>query len=152
MTCGILVPLPEIEPMPPALGAQSPNHWTTGVVCLASGYIQINSSSFFLWWCPRILRAPTMVGLASTLRSTAQNAPGVSSQYSSAWRRNSYRLQYSGLENSVDCIVHEVSKSQRTEQLSLFCTNGYHTGLPRESFPILKNSQLVRISKNGSPN
>ena len=30
-------------------------------------------------------------------------------------------LQYSGLENSVDCIIHGVSKSQSdwTEQLSL---------------------------------
>ena len=27
--CGILVPCPEIEPMPPAVEAQSPNHWTT---------------------------------------------------------------------------------------------------------------------------
>ena len=25
---------------------------------------------------------------------------------------NSYPLQYSGLENSTDCIVHEVAKSQ----------------------------------------
>ena len=27
--CGILVPQPGIEPMPPAAEAQSPNHWTT---------------------------------------------------------------------------------------------------------------------------
>ena len=26
--------------------------------------------------------------------------------------RKGYPLQYSGLENSVDCIVHEVAKSQ----------------------------------------
>ena len=26
--CGILVPQPEIKPVPPALGAQSLNHWT----------------------------------------------------------------------------------------------------------------------------
>ena len=31
-----------------------------------------------------------------------------------------YPLQYSGLENSMDCIVHEVTKSSdMTEQLSL---------------------------------
>ena len=30
-----------------------------------------------------------------------------------------YLLQYSGLENSMDCIVHEVAKSQT--QLSKFC-------------------------------
>ena len=31
---------------------------------------------------------------------------------------NSYALQYSGLENSTDCIVHGVAKSCTTEQLS----------------------------------
>ena len=30
-----------------------------------------------------------------------------------------YPLQYSGLENSMDCIVHGVAKSDTTEQLSL---------------------------------
>ena len=35
------------------------------------------------------------------------------------WRRESYPLQYSGLENSMVCIVHEVEKSQT--QLSIFC-------------------------------
>ena len=28
MACGILVPLPGIKPIPPAVEAQSPNHWT----------------------------------------------------------------------------------------------------------------------------
>ena len=28
------------------------------------------------------------------------------------WRRESYPLQYSGLENSMDCTVHGVAKSQ----------------------------------------
>ena len=26
--CGVLVPLPGIQPMPPALEGQSPSHWT----------------------------------------------------------------------------------------------------------------------------
>ena len=30
--CGISVPQPGVEPMSPPLGAQSPNHWTTGEV------------------------------------------------------------------------------------------------------------------------
>ena len=30
-----------------------------------------------------------------------------------------YPLQYSGLEYSIDCIVHEVKESDTTEQLSL---------------------------------
>ena len=32
---------------------------------------------------------------------------------------NSYPLQYSGLENSMDCIVHGVAESDVTERLSL---------------------------------
>ena len=28
MACGILVPRPGIEPVPPMVEAQSPNHWT----------------------------------------------------------------------------------------------------------------------------
>ena len=32
---------------------------------------------------------------------------------------NGYPLQYSGLENSMDCIVHGVAESDTTEQLSL---------------------------------
>ena len=31
---------------------------------------------------------------------------------------NSYPLHYSGLENSLDCIVHGVTESDTTEQLS----------------------------------
>ena len=41
---------------------------------------------------------------------------------------NSYRLQYSGLENSMDCIVLGVAESDTTERLSLplhtFTKNG----------------------------
>ena len=34
VACGILVPQPGIKPVPPALEAQSVNHWTTkGVIC-----------------------------------------------------------------------------------------------------------------------
>ena len=31
--------------------------------------------------------------------------------------RNNYPLQYSGLENSMDCIVHRVAESDTTERL-----------------------------------
>ena len=31
-----------------------------------------------------------------------------------------YPLQYSGLENSMDCIVHGVAESDMTERLSFF--------------------------------
>ena len=38
-----------------------------------------------------------------------------------------YPLQYSGLENSMDCIVHGVAESDMTEQVSLsyVCTSQY---------------------------
>ena len=39
------------------------------------------------------------------------------------WRRKGYPLQYSGLENSMDYIVHEVAESDTTEQLSLSLEN-----------------------------
>ena len=29
VACGVLAPQPGVEPMPPALEVQSPNHWTT---------------------------------------------------------------------------------------------------------------------------
>ena len=34
-----------------------------------------------------------------------------------------YPLQYSGLENSMDCIVHGVAESDTTERLSLHFTS-----------------------------
>ena len=36
--------------------------------------------------------------------------------------RNSNPLQYSGLENSINCIVHRVAKSQTQQRLSLHWT------------------------------
>ena len=41
MACGILVPWPGIEPMPPALEARSPNHWTTREVLLSVVFLFI---------------------------------------------------------------------------------------------------------------
>ena len=41
-------------------------------------------------------------------------------QLSSSREGKGYPLQYSGLENSMDCIVHGVAESDPTEQLSLF--------------------------------
>ena len=42
---------------------------------------------------------------------------------------NGYPLQYSGLENSMDCIVHGVKKSQT--RLSNFHIKGYSDGRPQ---------------------
>ena len=40
------------------------------------------------------------------------------------WRRNGYPLQYSGLENSMDCIVYGVAKSRT--RLSGFHFTSFH--------------------------
>ena len=32
---------------------------------------------------------------------------------------NGYPLQYSGLENSMDCVVHRITELDRTEHLSV---------------------------------
>ena len=41
---------------------------------------------------------------------------------------NSYPLQYSGLENSMDCTVYGVAESDTTEQLSLSLINYLPSG------------------------
>ena len=46
-----------------------------------------------------------------------------------AWRENSYPLQYSGLENSKDCIVHGVTKSQTQLSDFHFITLIYEDGI-----------------------
>ena len=46
---------------------------------------------------------------------------------------NSYSLQYSGLENSVDCIVHGAAKSRRTEQLSRSLSHFVYLGLSKHN-------------------
>ena len=64
---------------------------------------------------------------------------------------NSYPLQYSGLENSMDCIVHEVTKSwtqlsdfhftRLGAQVTLFLKNHLHS--PGEIFAVQElGSQL----------
>ena len=52
---------------------------------------------------------------------------------------NSYPLQYSGLENSMDCIVHGVAKSQT--QLSDFHLITFITSIPQ-----FKNFLIVLFS------
>ena len=59
----------------------------------------------------------------------------------SPWRRKGYSLQYSGLENAMDCIVHGIEKS-RTRlsdfdftslyflyNVSSICGHSYYLGL-----------------------
>ena len=59
---------------------------------------------------------------SSTGKESACNAGDPSSipeSGRSAGEGNGYQLQYSGLENSMDCIVHGVTESDTTERLSL---------------------------------
>ena len=96
-----LVPLPFLNPA-----------WTSG------------SSQFTYCWSLawRILRIPC----GSAGKESAHNAgdldsvPGLGR---SPGEREGYPLQYSGLENSMDCIVYEVAKSRT--QLSDF---HFHSG------------------------
>ena len=48
--CGILVPQPGIKPVPPVVGAQSLNHWTTREVplCVLFGFTICNFKNFFI--------------------------------------------------------------------------------------------------------
>ena len=58
---------------------------------------------------------------ASAGKKSASNAgdlASISGLGRSAGERNSYPLQYSGLENSIDCIVHGVAKSWTWQKLN----------------------------------
>ena len=88
------------------------------------------------------------------------------------WEGKSYPLQYSGLENSIDCIVHEVSKSwallslwfvswivnpffwlllQRNQGIEKqTCTNFYWDHLNRVNYWDTQVSMLDIISENES--
>ena len=45
-TCGVLVSQPGIEPMPPAVEAQSLNHWTAREVPTVTSFRMLNNFSF----------------------------------------------------------------------------------------------------------
>ena len=47
----------------------------------------------------------------------------------SPWEGNAYSLQYSGLENSMDCIVHGVTKSWTQMKGFHFFSSSTHTQL-----------------------
>ena len=52
----------------------------------------------------------------------AGGAEGIVTAPSRLWRRKGYPLQYSGLENSMDCLVYGVAKSHRQgNPLVLIC-------------------------------
>ena len=77
--------------------------------------------------CWRMVSLPTPVFLGfpcgSVAKESAYNVedlrsiPGLGR---SPGEGKSYPFHYSGLENSMDCIVHGVAKSDTTERLSLY--------------------------------
>ena len=77
-------------------------------VCLPSLLISAEKylpRSLALWWIPSGSAGKESTCNAGDLGSI----PGLGR---SPGEGNGYPLQYSGLENSMDCIVHEVAKSQ----------------------------------------
>ena len=56
----------------------------------------------------------------SAIRETLDSIPGLGRSFGEG---NSYPLQYSGLENSMDCVVHAVTESDTPERLSLASFN-----------------------------
>ena len=56
-----------------------------------------------------------------------------------------YPLQYSGLENSMDCIVHGVAKSQTQLSDFHFSSSDYVSSTRAEIVPFVAESQAPRI-------
>ena len=59
-----------------------------------------------------------------------------------------YTLQHSGLENSIDCIVYEVTESAATEWLSLSLSNIKTFIRPHHKFHSVYNQKLKKIKDN----
>ena len=61
IACGILVPWPGIEPVPPAVEARSPNHWTTREFPPMS--FEVDARIGFGVWCYALRFSSTLVAL-----------------------------------------------------------------------------------------
>ena len=115
INCGMwdLVPWPGIEPRPSVLGMQSLSHWT--FPCASAGK-ESTCNVGDLGLIPGLGRSPG--------------------------EGKGYQLEYSGLENSMDCIVHGVAKSRTQVSDFHFCFSHWTT---REvSRPWLSYSQLLQ--------
>ena len=65
------------------------------------------------------MRASLVAQLVKNSTSNAGDSGLIPGSGRSAGEGIGYLLQYSGLENSMDCIVHGVTESDMTEGLSL---------------------------------
>ena len=150
MACGILVPQPRIRPMPPAVKAQSLNHWT-GRKIWGFLFFVLQAYTVSLGFpCGPAGRESTCDAGDLGLIPGLGRSPG---------EGNGYLLQDSGLENSVDCIVHGVTKSQtqlgdfhfHSVLIVIHCPH-HHTFYWHSSFRPSSNSYLPCFSSNFSPN
>ena len=78
---------------------------------------QVGDASNHLILCHPLLLLPSIFPSIRVF-SNVGSIPGLGR---SPGEGRGYPLQYSGLENSMDCIVHGVAELDTTEQLSLSC-------------------------------
>ena len=63
--------------------------------------------------------------------------------------RNSYPLQYSGLENSMDCIVHQVAKSRtRLSDFHFHANNKQSKNKVKKKKSIYNSTKVNKILTN----
>ena len=100
---------------------------------MASQWLFRDGSSSFLFLYHEVSKRPLGFPCGSAGKESACNAgdlgliPGLGR---SPGEGNGYPLQYSGLENSTDCIVHGVTKSQTR-------LSDFHSTNPVQGFSIL---------------
>ena len=95
--------------------------------CNAGRRPRFNSWDGKTHWRRDKLPTPEFLGFpcGSAGKESAYNEGNLSSipgSGRSAGEGKGYPLQYSGLENSMDCIIHGVAESDMTERLSLITT------------------------------
>ena len=125
---GILVPQPVSDFHSPCTRSQILKHWSTREV-LTYGYLD----GWFLTWIyyPFYSRDVRKMGVHLVIYGLPCGSAGKESTCNvgdlgsipglgrSPGEGKGYPLQYSGLENSMDCVVHGVAESEMTEWLSL---------------------------------
>ena len=96
-----------------------------GCHALLQGIFPTQGTSPGLWHCGQILYCLDFpcgsAGKESTCNAgDLRSVPGLRK---SPGKEKGYPLQYSGLENSMDCIVHGITESDTAERLSLHFTS-----------------------------
>ena len=114
-SCGmwdlLIVPWPGMEPRPPALGAWSLNHWTTGKVsCLASSYLQgfVSNVNKNIYYCVNILGWRTLS--LYSVGFSYDSSPFKADQYFLSFFRNKNLLKLCSLlkQNPSVLLNHRI--------------------------------------------